>query len=770
MKTSKRVIPDIIPIIPVTDTVLFPKMVSPLIVKNTSKDIIEDLKQMKKAERMIGLLQSKGKDTFHDVGTVALVLDTIEGEDGTIKLSLQGVSRFKHNYFIDDPYLKAHIDVVEDINVWHEKTTQRIPAVIELFSELAVVDVNISKEMGAMVRSIKNPAQITDMIAASLSIPYKERQKFLEINNVNKRVSQLLWIMNQQMKKYQVSSNIIKKTKEVIDEKQKEHYLRQQLIAIKRELGEDEKDDPSEDAKEYEEKIKAKNLPEEAEKEVRRELKRLKRVHSGAQERSVITTYLDWVLELPWNDVSEENTDLKEAQRVLDDDHYGLEKPKKRIVQYLAIKHLKDDPRGPILCFVGPPGTGKTSMGKSIANALGREFVRISLGGVRDEAEIRGHRRTYVGALPGRIIKGLRTAGTSNPVFMLDEIDKLGKDFRGDPSSALLEALDPEQNHSFSDHYLDTPYDLSKVMFITTANQLKPIPPALKDRLDVIEFSGYTPYEKLKIAKQFLVKKQRKEHGLKFKQIKFTDAAINKIITDYTYEAGVRTLERQIAEVSREVVSKVVSGDKSSVSITGKNVRDYLGKEKMPPPNKIRKMSPGMVPALFTDAYGGHVSFIEASKLAATGVKKDRNVILTGKLGDILKESASIALSHLCASGIASTEDISNNVIHIHIPAGATPKDGPSAGVALFISLASLFSGKVAKKDVTMSGEITLTGDVLPIGGVKLKVLAAHRSGMKTIVLPKWNERDLEDIPEEIKNELTFEFVDNIMEALKIII
>lgn len=763
-KASKKSIPRTIPIIPVTNVVLFPKMISPVVVNNATKSFIDYLKHKKPSDRIVGVLQKKNDHFFYDVGTVALVVDMIPEGDGVLNLSLQGIKKFKVDAFIDTPYLKARISVIKDSNTNLKKTLQSLPAVISLFYELSSVDTAIAKDVVSMARSIKNPSQVMDMIVASINISFKERQMFLDISDVYKKLNKLITVMSKQLEEYRVSSDILKKTKESISKKQKEHYLRQQLEAINKELGED----PDDDIRDYEDKITAKNLPEDAEKEARQELKRLKRVGPGSQERSVITTYLDWMLELPWGEFGSENIDLKNAQKILDGDHYGLGKAKKRIVQYLAIKHLKDNPKSPVLCFVGPPGTGKTSMGRSIARALGREFVRISLGGVRDEAEIRGHRRTYVGALPGRIIKGLKVAGTSNPVFMLDEIDKLSSDFRGDPSSALLEALDPEQNHSFSDHYLETPYDLSRVMFITTANTLDTVPPALKDRLDKIEFSGYTSHEKLKIAKQFLVKKQRGEHGLKFNQIKFTDAAINKIITDYTYESGVRTLERRIAEISRGVVSDIVSGSVSSVSISKNKVRNYLGKEKVPPPNKIRKMLPGMVPSLFTDSHGGHVSFIETSKFESKDSKRERNIILTGQLGEILKESASIALSHLCSSNIVSTDEISNSVIHIHIPAGATPKDGSSAGVALFISLASIFSNVSASKDVTMSGEITLTGDVLPVGGIKHKVLAAHRAGMKTIVLPKWNEKDLDDIPQEVKDEMRFVFINTIKEALKI--
>jgi ATP-dependent Lon protease len=763
LKSAKKVRPNILPVVPVKETILFPKMVSTLIIDKSAGKIIEDLNNKEKSMRVVGILQQNDDDKFSEIGTAALVLDSTEVKGGNIKLSLQGIERFSSNSFIDSPYLQVNVSLVKDQNVQHKDTKERLPALVELFSQVTTIDATIPKEIAAMVKSIKNPSQISDMITASLKITHEEKYELLCTTDVLVRIKKLIDIMTIQIKKHGVSIDIINKTKKVLEGKQKEHYLRQQLIAIKKELGEEDDSDPSEEAKEYEEKIKAKDLPEEAEKEAMREIKRLKRVHPGAAERSVITTYLDWMIDLPWNEFSEENMNLKGAQQILDDDHYGLEKPKKRIVQYLAIKHLKDDPRGPILCFVGPPGTGKTSMGKSIANALGREFVRISLGGVRDEAEIRGHRRTYVGALPGRIIKGLKTAGTSNPVFMLDEIDKLGRDFRGDPSSALLEALDPEQNHSFSDHYLETPYDLSKVMFITTANTLGPIPAALKDRLDKIEFSGYTTYEKLKIAKQFLVPKQREEHGLKSKHISFTDAAISKVIHDYTYEAGVRNLERQIAEISRGVVADVVSEKLESVSINIKKVHDYLGKEKVPPPNKVRTMLPGMAIALFTDAHGGHVNFIETSILR--GSQRKDKLILTGTLGDVLKESATIALSRLWAYN-----DSPDQSIHIHIPTGSMPKDGPSAGVALYIALASLFLEKPVKNDVAMTGEITLKGDVLPIGGVKEKALGAHRAGMKTLILPKWNKRDLDDVPQDIQDEMEFVFVDNVEEVLKIVL
>jgi len=552
-----------------------------------------------------------------------------------------------------------------------------------------------------------------------------------------------------------------------MDKKQREYYLRQQMEAIKEELG--EKDETSVEIEEYKAKIKEKNLPKEALKEAKREIDRLSRMHPSSSEYTVASTYLDWLTSLPWNESTKDKLDIKKVRKILDNDHYGLKKPKKRIIEFLAVRKLKPESKGPILCLAGPPGTGKTSLGRSIARALGRKFHRSSLGGGRDEAEIRGHRRTYVGALPGRIIQGIRRAESNNPVFMLDEIDKVGSDFRGDPSSALLEVLDPEQNFSFSDHYLDVPFDLSKVMFITTANILDTIPPALLDRMEVLHLLGYTLDEKIKIANRFLIPRQREAHGLNSSQISFTNASIKNIITGYTREAGLRNLEREIATICRGVATQIVEGDKKAVKINIKDIYKYLGPVNYTSEVRARPSKPGIAMGLAWTQAGGMLLFVEA-----TSMKGKKGLTLTGQLGDVMKESATAALSFIRAnaSEIGISEDFFNKIdIHIHIPAGAIPKDGPSAGVTILTALVSLLTGKTIKKDLAMTGEITLRGQVLPVGGVKEKVLAAHHAGIKTIIMPKWNKKDLEeDIPEKVRKEIQFHFVDQMMEVLKIAI
>ncbi len=765
-----------IPIIPVSDMILFPKMVHSFFIEDsdTYRDLLKILKKKPEKERLAGLISSKidlDEEDKCKIGTCVKIIESKKEKKSGIKLTVQGLSRFKLKKYLPKPYPAGEVVCVVEKGLDEAAIDTLVPTVIRLYKKLIEFDPTIRKETSSLLASVKNASQLCDMVVASMSITNEEKQGFLEIIDVEKRLKKLIHLISYKIEQFKITNNIAKKARASMNESQREYYLRKQLEEIKKELGEDE-DDPNEEVNEYAEKIAAKDLPEQASKEALKELKRLKKLPSSSAERSVVTTYLDWMIDLPWNDFSEENLDVKEAQEILDADHYGLEKPKKRIVQYLSVKKLKNDPRSPILCFVGPPGTGKTSMGKSIARALGREFIRISLGGVRDEAEIRGHRRTYIGALPGRIIQGLKRAGTSNPIFMLDEIDKLGNDFRGDPSSALLEALDPEQNHEFSDHYLSVDYDLSNVMFITTANRLNPIPPALKDRMEVIKFSGYTTYEKLQIAKQFLVKKQRDEHGLEYKHLKFTDRAIDKIIHDYTNEAGVRNLEREIATVSRGVAGEIVTDETDSVSITMKNLHKYLGREKVPPQNVMREILPGMAPVLYVSSNGGGlISYIESTILKEYEGDFEDNLVLTGQLGDVMQESAIIALSHLCSMsgyfGVDEHLNVYDNLIHIHVPDGSTPKDGPSAGVSLFITLMSLFTDKKVQRDVAMTGEITLKGDVLPVGGIKEKTLVAHRAGIKTIILPEWNRRDIDDIPDEIKEDIKFEFAKNLKDVIK---
>jgi ATP-dependent Lon protease len=620
------------------------------------------------------------------------------------------------------------------------------------------------QDIGKMVATIEEPETLADMITSTINSPIEDKQNVLEIIDVKKRLKAVTRLVNKHLEILEIGNKIQSQVKGDMDQKQKEYYLRQQLKAIQEELG--EKDVENIEVEEYRAKIEKKGLPEEVEKEAKRELERFARMHPSSSEYTVSSTYLDWLTILPWNESTKDNLDIKKARKVLDEDHFGLDKPKKRIIEYLAVRKLKPDSKGPILCFAGPPGTGKTSLGSSIARALGRKFIRIALGGVRDEAEIRGHRRTYVGALPGRIIQEIRRAGSSNPVFMLDEIDKVGSDFRGDPSSALLEVLDPEQNFSFADHYLDLPFDLSKVMFITTANILDTIPSALRDRMEVLELLGYTQEEKIKIANRYLIPRQRKAHGLKAKQLSFSTQAIKNIITGYTREAGLRNLEREIASVCRGVAAKVAQGDADKVSIKVQNIPKYLGPVQLASEASERKLIPGVVMGLAWTQTGGELLFVEA-----TAMKGSKILTLTGQLGDVMKESANAALSfirsHADELGI-NGDFFDTNDIHIHVPAGSIPKDGPSAGVTMLTALVSLFTNKAMRKNHAMTGEITLRGQVLPVGGVKEKILAAHRAGIKTIILPAWNKKDLEEIPKKVQKSITFHFVEKMLDVLDI--
>jgi ATP-dependent Lon protease len=569
-------------------------------------------------------------------------------------------------------------------------------------------------------------------------------------------------MVNHQVEILELGNKIQTQVKGDMEKSQRDYYLRQQLKAIREELG--EKDDASVEIEELRRKIAAKNLPGEARREAERELDRLARMHPSSAEYTVASSYLDWMTALPWHDATPDALDIRKARKILDEDHFGLEKPKRRIIEYLAVRKLKPASKGPILCLVGPPGTGKTSLGQSIARALGRKFHRVSLGGVRDEAEIRGHRRTYVGALPGRIIQGLRRAGSNNPVFMLDEIDKVGSDFRGDPSSALLEVLDPEQNKSFSDHYLDVPFDLSRVLFIATANVLDTVPSALKDRMEVLSLAGYTLDEKLKIANRYLIPRQREEHGLSARQIQMTSSAVRRIITGYTREAGLRNLEREIAAICRGAASKIAQGQVKAVRVGPRGLHGFLGPMRFTEETKARVATPGVATGLAWTPVGGELLFVEA-----TAMKGEKGLTLTGQLGDVMKESAAAALSFIRANSAAfgvGDDFYENHDIHIHLPAGAIPKDGPSAGVTMLAALASLFTGRPVRRDLAMTGEITLRGQVLPVGGIKEKVLAAHRAGIRTVILPAWNRRELEDIPRNIQKEIRFRFVERMMDVL----
>ncbi len=762
---------ELLPILPLFDAALFPKMVLPLVVMQGESVKLVD--EAMASDRLIGLVVSKKiakesespEEDLYTIGTSALILKMAKTQDNRAQLLVQGLSRFKILEFMDSkPYLQAKIELIPETDTKDTETEALMANIVNLFARIAELTPGLPPEIGAMAKSIQDPGTLADMIASTINSTPDEKQKILELIDINERLKEVTRMANHQLEILELGNKIQSQVKGDIDKSQREYYLRQQLKAIREELG--EKDDSSVELDDYRKKIAEKNLPEEAAKEAERELNRLSRMHPSSAEFTVASTYLDWLTALPWHDSTPDNLDIKKARKVLDDDHFGLEKAKKRIIEYLAVRKLKPDSKGPILCFAGPPGTGKTSLGTSIANALGRKFHRISLGGVRDEAEIRGHRRTYVGALPGRIIQGIRRAGSNNPVFMLDEIDKVGSDFRGDPSSALLEVLDPEQNFSFSDHYLDVPFDLSMVMFITTANVLDTIPPALRDRMEVINLLGYTEDEKIKIANRYLIPRQRKAHGLKADQINFSRGAIRQIISGYTREAGLRNLEREIATICRGVASKVAEGEASATNINLNNLSKYLGPIKIQTETRTRASTPGVAIGLAWTPNGGDILFIEA-----TAMKGGKNLTLTGQLGEVMKESATAALSFIRANAIAmgvSDDYFANHDLHIHVPAGAIPKDGPSAGVTMLTALTSLLTNKPIRKDLAMTGEITLRGQVLPVGGIKEKILAAHRAGIKTIIMPKWNEKDLEEIPKKIQKDIQFHFVDKMMDVIKL--
>ena len=765
-------IPDIIPILPIVDTNLFPKMVLPLVlIQNEAVELIDEAMS---GNRMLGLLLSKRSDIdsrhtaedLHRIGTVAIILKMSKMEDDKAQLLIQGLNRFKVKEFLQDKkYMQARIDVMKSRNADRNKENRALMAnIIEQYEKVVDLSPGLPSEMGHMIKSLQEPNVLADMVASTINAPVLEKQKVIELLDVNKRLRKVTRLVNDQLEILEMGSKIQNQVKEDMDKRQREYYLRQQLKAIKEELG--ETGDESVEIKEYRAKIEEKDLPQEAKKEAERELQRLSRMHPSSSEYVVASTYLDWLTSLPWNESSKDKLDIKEARRILNNDHYGLEKPKKRILEYLAVRKLKDDSKGPILCFFGPPGTGKTSLGRSIARALGRQFVRIALGGLRDEAEIRGHRRTYVGALPGRIIQHLRKAGTKNPVFMLDEIDKVDSSYHGDPSSALLEVLDPEQNFSFSDHYLDVPFDLSDVMFLTTANVLHTIPAPLRDRMEVLELSGYTEEEKLKIATRYLIPRQRQANGLKSTHIKITSSAVKKIISGYTRESGLRNLERNIGSVCRGVASKIAEGESKNFVVSQKDLHEYLGPAPNMPDMALRIENPGVVIGLAWTPYGGEILFIEA-----VAMKGGKGLALTGQLGDVMKESASTALSFIRANAKKLKVDeafFSNHDLHIHVPEGSIPKDGPSAGVAMMTCLVSLMTGRRVKKRLAMTGEITLRGEVLPVGGIKEKVIAAHRAGIRRIILPLWNQKDMEDVPDNVRDSIDFHFADKMKDVLEL--
>jgi len=774
IKTSVNVgtehIPDILPILPIVDTNLFPKMVLPLVIMQS--EAIELIDECMAGNRILGLILSKRSDIgskhsssdLYTVGTVAMILKMSKMEDNRAQLLIQGLNRFKVVDYMDGkPYLQARIEVLESTNISNDKETLALMSnIVDQYEKIITLSPGLPAEIGAMVKSIQEPDILADMVASTINAPIVEKQNIIETMNVKARLKRVTRLVNDQLEILEMGSKIQSQVKEDMDKRQREYYLRQQLKAIKEELG--ETDDESVEIDEYRKKIESKGLPEGAAKEADRELKRLSKMHPSSSEYVVASTYLDWLTSLPWNEKSKDKLDIKTARKILDQDHYGLEKPKKRVLEYLAVRKLKKDSKGPILCFFGPPGTGKTSLGRSIARALGRKFVRIALGGIRDEAEIRGHRRTYVGAMPGRIIQEIRRAGTSNPVFMLDEIDKVSSSYHGDPSSALLEVLDPEQNNSFTDHYLDVPFDLTDVIFLTTANVIHTIPAPLRDRMEVLELTGYTEEEKLKIATRYLIPRQREANGLNSSQIKFTPGSVKEIISGYTRESGLRNLEREIGSVCRGVASKIAEEEAEKISIGKKDLHGYLGTIRNVQENGSNISVPGVVVGLAWTPVGGDILFVEA-----TAMKGSKGLILTGQLGDVMKESARTAMSYLRSNAAKFKIDskfFNEHEIHIHVPAGAIPKDGPSAGVTMLTALASLATGQIVKKKMAMTGEITLRGEVLPVGGVKEKIIAASRAGITRVILPKWNERDMEEIPENVKGSMSFTFTDKMFEVV----
>lgn len=760
-------IPQVLPILPLRNTVVFPNQILPIsvgreksiqLIKETENNLIVLV-----AQRDGKVDQPQPKDLY-SWGTIASIMKIFKMPDGTQSVMVQGLVRTRIlNYTQEEPYFKALVQPEVEKKAEGMDIEALVGNIRGLFQKIVGLANYLTPEHAVLVANTEDPGRLADIITWNLNIATSEKQTILELVDIKERLEKLTYLLNKELQILELGSKIQSEVQGEINKTQREYYLREQLKAIRRELGEDQ-DERTAEVNELRNKIKEAKMPQEVEEVALKELDRLSKMPPAAAEYTVSRTYLDWLIEVPWSVSTEDNLDVKEAQKVLDEDHYDLEKVKKRIVEYLAVRKLKKDMKGPILCFVGPPGVGKTSLGKSIARALGRKFVRMSLGGVRDEAEIRGHRRTYIGALPGRIIQGLKKAGSRNPVFMLDEIDKVGMDFRGDPSSALLEVLDPEQNNSFSDHYLEVPFDLSQVMFIATANLADPIIPALKDRMEILELPGYTEEEKMHIARKYLIPKQREEHGLSSEQVTFDDQALREIITSYTREAGVRNLERQIATICRGVAREVVEGKVDSKAIMPDDISTYLGPVKFFSEIAERTSRTGVATGLAWTPVGGDILFIEATKMRGKG-----NLILTGSLGDVMKESAKAALSYIRSkAGTLKVDDKELNKydIHIHVPAGAIPKDGPSAGVTIFTALVSLLTDQQVNSTVAMTGEITLRGLVLPVGGIKEKVLAAKRAGITKVILPEKNKKDVDEIPENVRKDIELVFVKEMDEVL----
>jgi ATP-dependent Lon protease len=765
--------PTALPVLPLKDSVTFPDTLTPLAVgQERSVRLVNDVLG---GNRMLVMVASRnaeldepGPDDLYDVGVVGVVARMMKVPDGTLRILVQGTQRVRLTDFVStEPYLVARIEEEPDI----VEPTSELEAlkrnVQNTFSEIIEQTPYLPEEMAVALANLDDPSELAHMIAGSLRINVEEKQRLLEERDVAKRLRLLSQYLARELDVISLGTKIQTQVQSEVDQAQREYFLRQQLKAIQEELG--ETDEIQAETNELREQLEAADLPQYAREVAERELARFERLPPQSPEHGVIRGYLEWIVALPWSKSTDDDLDLKKARRVLDRDHYDIEEVKDRILEFLAVRKLKPDARSSILCFVGPPGVGKTSLGRSIARAMGREFERISVGGVRDEAEIRGHRRTYIGAMPGVIIRSLRDAGANNPVLMIDEIDKMGADFRGDPASAMLEVLDPEQNSTFRDHYLDMPFDLSHVLFITTANQLDPIPGPLRDRMEIIQLAGYTEQEKLQIAKRYLVPRQIDRNGLEKSKIEFTDEALKLIIDGYTREAGVRNLEREIGAVCRKVARDVAEGTRTRKRvIRERQVRELLGKKRFLHDVARRTGQPGVATGLAWTPVGGEVLFIEA-----TGFPGDGRLQITGQLGDVMKESASAALSYVKANarkfGADKPEDwLRTHDIHVHVPAGAIPKDGPSAGIAMATALVSLVTGRPVRSDVAMTGEITLTGQVLPIGGLKEKALAAQRAGITCVIAPRLNEPDLDDIPPHLRRGIKFKFVSKIDQVLKL--
>ncbi|HOJ92089.1 MAG TPA: endopeptidase La [Dictyoglomaceae bacterium] len=768
--TQLQDIPEILPILPLRETVVYPQMLIPLVVgRDKSIKLVEDALS---GNKLIGLCMQKNPveeptpEDIHRIGTVGVIVRSLRFPDNTLRLFVQGLQRIRVIEFSQiDPYFQAKVEVIEEKVEKNVEIEGLMRNLLNLFQKMASLIPQFPEELLINAMNIQEPGRLADFIAFNSNLNVNEKQEILETIDVKERLQKVTYYLMRELEILEIANKIQNEVKDEIEKSQKEYFLRQQMRAIQKELGET---DPREmEINELRQKLQDAKLPPEAMKEAERELERLEQMPPGSAEYTVSRTYLDWLISLPWAQSTEDNLDISKAEEVLNEDHYDLEKVKERILEYLAVRKLKSDMKGPILCFVGPPGVGKTSLGKSIARALGRKFVRISLGGIRDEAEIRGHRRTYVGALPGRIIQGIRKAESNNPVFMLDEIDKIGSDFRGDPSAALLEVLDPEQNNTFVDNYLGVPFDLSKVMFITTANVLYTIPPALLDRMEVLELPGYTEYQKLGIAKGFLIPRQLQEHGLEKDQLEITDEALSKIIREYTREAGVRNLEREIATICRKVAKGIAERSvNEKVTVSAEDIPKYLGPEIYSFGMKGEKDEIGVATGLAWTETGGDILFVEALLVEGKG-----NLILTGKLGEVMQESAKAALSYVRSKLNdlnVNYEILEKSDIHVHVPSGGIPKDGPSAGVTIATAIASALTKRPVKKDTGMTGEITLRGKVLPVGGIREKVLAAHRAGLTAVIMPKENEKDLEEIPEEVKRDITFYFVEHADEVLNL--